>query len=141
MFFYDSQLFIVGNQIYNDIYIDFDFDFVALNQYLGCFVDQIGSRDLNIFIGDYEQLTPEECIRACQQENYLYAGIQYGNECRCGQQFGKYGQVSDDECHYMCLTTEKCGGDYRNSVYKVVQSNIDLSDKQVRGKRTVRLFL
>jgi hypothetical protein len=95
---------------------------VAKNQYLGCFVDQIGNRDLNIFIGDYEQLIPKQCILACQEQNYLYAAIQYGNECRCGQHYGKYGQVSDDECDYLCSTAEKCGGDNRNSVYKAVTS-------------------
>ena len=89
---------------------------------MGCFIDQIGNRDLNTFISDYEQLTPEQCILACGKENFLYAAIQYGNECRCGQQYGKYGQVADDECDYLCSTSEKCGGDYRNSVYKVVYS-------------------
>jgi hypothetical protein len=98
-------------------------DFIsASNQYLGCFIDQIGDRDLSIFIGDYKQLTPKQCILICNEQNYLYAAIQYGNECRCGQQYGKYGRVSDDECDYLCLTVEKCGGDKRNSVYDVVNS-------------------
>ncbi len=101
----------------------------ASNQYLGCFIDQIGSRDLNIFIGDYEQLTPKQCILACREQNFRYAAIQYGNECRCGQQYGKYGQVSDDECDYLCSTAEKCGGDYRNSVYNV----INLADQLKTG--------
>ncbi|CAF3517864.1 unnamed protein product [Rotaria socialis] len=96
------------------------------NPYLGCFIDQIGDRDLNIFISDYEQLTPQQCIAACREQNILYAGIQYGNECRCGQHYGKYGQVSDDECIYNCSTSEKCGGDNRNSIYNVFKS-IDTS--------------
>ncbi|CAF4410948.1 unnamed protein product, partial [Rotaria magnacalcarata] len=75
------------------------------NPYLGCFIDQIGDRDLNIFISDYEQLTPQQCIAACREQNILYAGIQFGNECRCGQHYGKYGQVSDDECTYNCSTS------------------------------------
>ncbi|CAF0976146.1 unnamed protein product [Rotaria magnacalcarata] len=92
------------------------------NPYLGCFIDQIGDRDLNIFISDYEQLTPQQCIAACREQNILYAGIQFGNECRCGQHYGKYGQVSDDECTYNCSTSEKCGGDNRNSIYNVFKS-------------------
>ncbi|CAF1078621.1 unnamed protein product [Adineta steineri] len=94
----------------------------SLNQYLGCFIDQLDNRDLQIFIGDYEQLTPAQCIIACRERNYDYAGIQYGNECRCGQQYGKYGRVSEDECNYACKTSEKCGGDYRNSIYSVIES-------------------
>ncbi len=93
---------------------------------MGCFIDQIDNRDLDIFINENEQLTPIQCISTCQQLNYPYAGIQYGSECRCGRQYGKYGQVSDDECNYSCETSEKCGGNNRNSVYDVVKS-IDLS--------------
>jgi hypothetical protein len=93
---------------------------------LGCFIDQIDNRDLEIFINDYEQLTPEQCIFACQQLNYRYAAIQYGSECRCGEEYGKYGQVSDDECDYLCVTSEKCGGENRNSVYNFIES-VDLS--------------
>ncbi|CAF1217273.1 unnamed protein product [Rotaria sordida] len=92
------------------------------NHYLGCFIDQIGNRDLNIFISDYELLTPQQCILACQEQNFPYAGIQHGNECRCGRQYGKYGRVSDDECIYNCLTSEKCGGHNRNSIYSVFNS-------------------
>ncbi|CAF3281124.1 unnamed protein product [Rotaria sp. Silwood2] len=94
----------------------------ASNSYLGCFVDRIGKRDLSTFISDYEQLTPKQCILACQEQNFPYAGIQYGNECRCGRQYGKYGQVSDDECTYNCSTSEKCGGHNRNSIYSVFNS-------------------
>jgi hypothetical protein len=95
---------------------------VGLNQYLGCFIDQIDNRDLEIFINENEQLTPTQCIFVCQELNYHYAAIQYGSECRCGEQYGKYGQVSDDECNYSCTTSEKCGGSNRNSVYDVVKS-------------------
>ncbi|CAF4968486.1 unnamed protein product, partial [Rotaria sp. Silwood1] len=94
----------------------------ASNQYLGCFIDQIGNRDLNLFIGDYERLTPKQCILICQERNFPYAGIQHGNECRCGRQYGKHGQVSDDECIYNCSTLEKCGGHYRNSIYNTFNS-------------------
>lgn len=87
--------------------------------YLGCFVDHTDSRDLNIFIGVRDQQTPEQCIRDCQQRNYNYAAIQSGTECRCGETYGKYGETSDNECHYLCITSEKCGGDQRNSVYNV----------------------
>lgn len=100
---------------------------LGFNQYLGCFIDQDISRDLNVFIGDIEQLTPVKCIFACQKQNYPYAAIQNGKECRCGHQYGKYGQTSDDECKYSCTTAEKCGGDYRNSVYdasKAIDSSI-----------------
>ncbi len=104
---------------------------------MGCFIDQIDNRDLDIFINENEQLTPAQCISTCQRLNYHYAGIQYGSECRCGQQYGKYGQVSEDECNYSCKTSEKCGGNNRNSVYDAVKS-IDLSQT---GKFCLSFFL
>jgi hypothetical protein len=117
-------------------------DFIsAANQYLGCFIDQIGNRDLSIFIDDYEQLTPKQCILACQAQNYLYAAIQYGNECRCGQQYGKYGQVSDEQCDYLCSTAEKCGGDNRNSVYNVVSTIEQLSTGYLISFKKIQKFL
>ena len=94
----------------------------ASNQYLGCFIDQVGDRDLSLFVGDYERLTPSQCIRTCREQNFPYAAIQYRTECRCDRKYGKYGQVSDDQCNYFCPTSEKCGGDYRNSVYNVLNS-------------------
>ena len=99
----------------------------AANLYLGCFIDQIGDRDLDTFIGEYEQLTPQQCILACQERNFPFAAIQYGDECRCGQQYGKHGRISEQECGYHCPTSEKCGGDFRNSVYSVFNSLVDQS--------------
>ena len=93
------------------------------NEYVGCFIDRIGERDLGVFIGDYEHLTVERCSLACAAQNLLYAAIQYGTECRCGQHYGGYGQVSDEECTYLCSSTDRCGGDRRNSVYRVKQSD------------------
>ncbi|CAF0860533.1 unnamed protein product [Didymodactylos carnosus] len=90
------------------------------DNYLGCYIDQVGTRDLDTFIGD--ELSPTQCITACREQNFTYAGIQFGNECRCGQTYGLYGEVSDGECDYQCTSEEitaKCGGDNRNSVYNV----------------------
>ena len=90
---------------------------------MGCFIDRIGDRDLNVFISDEMLFTVDQCLQACQIKDFLYAAIQYGNECRCGNQYGKYGQVSDDQCHYRCSNSvEQCGGNYRNSIYQIVSS-------------------
>lgn len=90
---------------------------------MGCFIDTINTRDLDVLINndDNKQLTPQQCIYQCQQINYQYAGIQNGNECRCGQYYGRYGKVSDDECDFLCITSEKCGGNNRNSIYDTKQ--------------------
>jgi hypothetical protein len=104
--------------------------FIGVSQYLGCFVDQIDKHDQEMFIIDDELLTPEQCIFACRQQNYKYVAIKYGSECRCVEQYGKYEQVSDDECNYLCITLEKCGGKNRNSIYSVINS-ADLSKTSI----------
>ncbi|CAM4942533.1 unnamed protein product [Rotaria socialis] len=94
----------------------------GLDQYLGCFIDQMENRDVEIYVGDYEKLASIQCIHECQKRNYPYAAIQYGRECRCGRHYGKYGQALDDECNYLCASSEKCGGNNRNSVYNAIKS-------------------
>ena len=96
---------------------------LALNQYLGCFIDYVENRDLEVFVGDYKQITPAQCVLSCQQQNYKYAAIQNHNECRCDHQYGKYGQALDDECNYLCISSDKCGGHNRNSIYTVMKQN------------------
>jgi len=96
------------------------FNIIGLNEYLGCFYDDIVNRDLELFIATNDKITPEQCVSGCQQLNYLYAGIQYGSECRCADTFGRHGQASDDDCDYFCTTSERCGGKDRNSIYKVI---------------------
>ncbi|CAF0949111.1 unnamed protein product [Didymodactylos carnosus] len=103
----------------------------GVNQYLGCFIDQTDDRDLTTFVDRLDELTSEKCILACQKQNFPYAAVQYGNECRCGAKYGKYGQVSDTECSYLCLSRQsddKCGGDNRNSVYSTGILRTDVSD-------------
>ena len=49
----------------------------------------------------------------------MYAGVQYGYLCHCGDEYGKYGEAGEHECNSACLGDEgkKCGGFWRNSVY------------------------
>lgn len=96
---------------------------LASTIYLGCYIDRIGDRDLPVFIGDDLPLTMQQCLEACQMNDFLYAAIQYGNECRCGNQYGKYGRVSDEQCSYRCENDwYRCGGNYRNSIYQIIPS-------------------
>ncbi len=90
--------------------------------YLGCFKDS-DPRDL----GDYKisttSLTIEMCIETCRSKGYRYAGAQYGRECFCGNQYGKYG--TSDKCvteNYNCKgdKSKKCGGVWTNSVYRAL---------------------
>lgn len=64
---------------------------------------------------------------------FKYAGIQYGNQCRCDNDFGIHGKVDDSECDAACAgessppaeNQQKCGGDWRNSVYSTAYKGIE----------------
>ncbi|XP_028394141.1 uncharacterized protein LOC114518361 [Dendronephthya gigantea] len=86
--------------------------------YIGCFVDQHPNRDLTKLF-TVNSLTPDSCQSACKERGHVYAGVQYGYLCHCGDAYGKYGEADDRECNSACLGDEgkKCGGFWRNSVY------------------------
>ena len=47
---------------------------------------------------------------------------QYSRYCFCGDSYGSYGPAgSDSECNMACSgdSTIKCGGGWRNSVYRI----------------------
>ena len=48
---------------------------------------------------------------------HKYAGVQYGNQCYCGNSFGKYDTA--DNCDMACSGDESqmCGGTWANMIY------------------------
>jgi hypothetical protein len=89
--------------------------------YLGCYSDQLGrlNRDLN---GKVEYRTYYASVKRCRQfcASYMYFGLQDGLECYCGNEFGRYGNVPDEECSKQCAKDSNaiCGGALKNSVYR-----------------------
>lgn len=86
--------------------------------YIGCYIDQHPNRDLTKLF-TVNNLTPDSCRSVCKKKGHVYAGVQYGYLCHCGDGYGKYGEAGEHECNSACLGDEgkKCGGFWRNSVY------------------------
>ena len=86
--------------------------------YIGCFIDQHPNRDLTKLF-TVNNLTPDSCRSVCNEKGHVYAGVQYGYLCHCGDDYGKYGEAGEHECNSACRGDEgkKCGGFWRNSVY------------------------
>ncbi|HZS39580.1 MAG TPA: WSC domain-containing protein [Polyangia bacterium] len=84
--------------------------------YVGCFVDQ-DDRDLPDAFMD-GNMSVERCAEHCRNERYF--GVQYGNQCFCGNRYGRYGQAADGDCNMRCSGNQAqlCGGNWRNSVYQ-----------------------
>lgn len=93
-------------------------DIVASKEegYIGCYRDQ-GDRDLNGYFFSSDLLTPEVCSKACARMGFKYAGVQYGSQCFCGNEYGKYGPA--DNCDMKCSgdASKVCGGTWANSIY------------------------
>jgi len=57
--------------------------------YLGCYAENVDDRDLPVSVGNAVDL--DGCALACA--DYLWFGVQEGNQCWCGNSFGKHGMM------------------------------------------------
>jgi hypothetical protein len=102
--------------------------------YLGCFADK-KQRDLPVLVG--WGYSPPFCILACRAKGFVFAGLQYGNWCFCGLQFGRYGKRPDAECNTRCQRNKKfvCGGPWRNSVYRTADPRMLRPAKRTKSRK------
>ncbi|WWD03156.1 hypothetical protein V865_001203 [Kwoniella europaea PYCC6329] len=81
--------------------------------YQGC-IQEVSGRALT---GDSivsENMSIETCTAFCQSEGFTYAGLEYGEECYCGNSFSNGATLSalSTQCTMKCSGTSKenCGG-------------------------------
>jgi hypothetical protein len=84
---------------------------------VGCFADS-QKRDLPYLAYESVYNTVQTCIAACTYHGYLYAGLQDGIQCYCGDSYG--GQGPSGGCTTACPgnSAETCGGPYANDVFR-----------------------
>jgi len=83
---------------------------------LGCYSDA-QARDLSyLATGASSTLTVENCAQMCS--GYLFFGVQDGNQCFCGNNYGNFGLSNG--CNMACAgnPSQNCGGPWANSVYQ-----------------------
>ena len=91
--------------------------------YIGCYID-----DRNRVLPDArfnsDIMSVKECIHFCstQSPTMRYAGVQYSEECHCGEEGADYNRLGlkrDHECDMDCdgNSDEICGGEWRMSIY------------------------
>ncbi|XP_014680061.1 PREDICTED: WSC domain-containing protein 2-like [Priapulus caudatus] len=93
-------------------------------QYIGCFRDEKNDqRDFEKTERMWGILTPTLCAVYCIDRGYIFMGLGYGKNCRCGMAYGKHGQVAETDCNDACEGdgSDMCGGKQRNSVYRINQ--------------------
>lgn len=90
-------------------------------KYAGCYREpRDGSRALNESRRAASDMTPESCFNICGTSGWLYAGLEYGEECWCGTQLSKAAALVDSSvCNVNCTgdATKICGGPEALSLY------------------------
>ncbi|KAF8269906.1 WSC domain-containing protein [Lactarius quietus] len=88
---------------------------------LGCFTDDPSHRTLTSKdITDASNLTVECCVNSCKSQNYIYAGVENGNECYCGNKVAFVAEgIPQSQCSSKCVGnySESCGGSESLELY------------------------
>ena len=88
------------------------------NTPIGCFKDDL-VRHLSGFFLESKSLTVEWCADTCRRMGFLFAGLEVGEQCFCGNSIGKYSTGDPSTCNSPCFgkLTQTCGGLWRLDVY------------------------
>lgn len=68
-------------------------------------------------------MTIDKCLIACEDAQYKFAGLQYGQECYCSNTAPTSSEyVSQSQCSMPCAadSTETCGGEWLLDVYELL---------------------
>lgn len=88
---------------------------------LGCAIDE-GGRVLTDYFVARDDMTIDLCLDICEDQGYKFAGLEYGNECMCGNALkqGVSYTSSDWDCWMPCAgdATETCGAGWRMMTYE-----------------------
>lgn len=81
---------------------------------VGCYAEPSdGSRALNKSRTATPDMTPDNCFNICGSSGFRYAGLEYGEECWCGNRLSTAATPVDaSHCNMNCSgdATRKCGG-------------------------------
>lgn len=89
---------------------------IADDAYLGCFIN-----DGEFVLDGYQERSstnlPQACIATCRGLGYAFAGLQNGERCRCGDEYGLQGE--SDRCGDPCTgdAAQTCGGSDAEAIY------------------------
>ncbi|RFU31980.1 hypothetical protein B7463_g4374, partial [Scytalidium lignicola] len=97
---------------------------------LGCYTDSVNARSLSYAAGvpgGPTAMTVELCESTCLAAGYSYAGVEYADECYCGNALQNGGAPAPDGnagCNMACdgNSGETCGGANRLNLYQYSSS-------------------
>lgn len=87
---------------------------------IGCWADSQYHHTLDYEIENDDSLTVDKCQTSCMKDDYVYAGVEYGSKCWCGNELkATTYQVADSYCNLSCAGDNQggCGGDFAMEIY------------------------
>ncbi|KAK0449009.1 uncharacterized protein EV420DRAFT_787296 [Desarmillaria tabescens] len=93
--------------------------------YNACWVDNAHGRIFETEIGADANLTVQSCIASCIDRNFTVAGMEFGQECYCGDRLVNGATLAaESDCSMSCTgnSTEACGAGNRLSVYSTTEN-------------------
>ncbi|WWD04019.1 hypothetical protein V865_002082 [Kwoniella europaea PYCC6329] len=94
---------------------------------VGCIVDNTNSRALpGVSSTNANNNTIQGCVSSCASKGYLFAGVEYGQECWCSNTATLTSAASTD-CNMVCPGDiwSTCGGSSRINVYRSANAPTD----------------
>ncbi|XP_030838977.1 uncharacterized protein LOC105444780 [Strongylocentrotus purpuratus] len=116
--------------------------------YLGCFVDKSDDRLLS---GDrlygHPSMSISYCIQFCKEStaaNYKYAGVEYGDQCYCGEtsdDYTRHGVGTDAHCQVPCTgdPTESCGGFQYIAIFTIHVETVETTPAVVSSEKVTHV--
>eukprot|EP01059_Diplonema_ambulator_P016847 TRINITY_DN28820_c0_g1_i1.p1 TRINITY_DN28820_c0_g1~~TRINITY_DN28820_c0_g1_i1.p1 ORF type:complete len:2516 (+),score=639.61 TRINITY_DN28820_c0_g1_i1:711-7550(+) len=89
---------------------------------VGCFVDDINNR-IYPLVFQNNMTTANDCIGVCRHNGFNYSGLEFGDQCFCGNTVTPAIQTIMAECDMTCFgdSNQNCGGNTRLLVFEIVE--------------------
>ena len=102
-----------------------------------CFVDSSNQILSGYNLINDTSMTIEKCKQLCRSKEFLFAGVESGNECHCGNDVPMITAPSR-ECYLQCAgdQTQKCGGHWRVNVYSIAPTTTTSITETTAAKTT-----
>ncbi|KAI1292127.1 Xylosyltransferase oxt [Halotydeus destructor] len=120
---------------------------------VGCYRDKSKPRLLSNYATKLNQSGPLDCVNVCLQYGYPYAGVEYANQCFCGNKLpDRSAKLSDSDCDMSCpvrsnasidSNPELCGGFFAIDIYETGLSPrkklVASQEDDAKGQDTVKI--
>ncbi|PVF97904.1 WSC-domain-containing protein [Serendipita vermifera] len=95
-------------------------------EYQDCYSDSIDIRTLSPRVWVDGSMTVEKCVNKCFEGGFMYAGLEYANECCCSNSIGGSSQPGQTGCSMPCEgdSSSICGGGNSLTLYKYTNTDL-----------------